>query len=118
MEREFREAEAFTRLVKSKTLTDEQLRQLQRDIISGLGKTMPRAGGLKKIRLEGSGIGKRGAWRVIYADYPDYGFTVIVFAYPKGVKDTLSRDEECRFSKLKATLDDEVKRKYGKNKKR
>ena len=117
MEREFRETEAFTRLVKSKALTDEQLRQLQRDIISGLGKTIPRTGGFKKIRLTGGqSRGKRGGWRVIYADYPNYGFTAIVFAYPKGLQETLTPEQEKRLRNVKAVLDAEVKKKYGKSK--
>ena len=54
MEREFRESEGFTRLVKTGALVEEQVRQLQRDIIAGRGQVIPRTGGFRKIRVAGA----------------------------------------------------------------
>ncbi len=118
MEREFRESEAFTRLIKAGEISDHQLHQLQQDIIAEKGKLIPRTGGYQKIRLEGEGRGKRGGWRVVYADYPQYGFTALVLAYPKNVKDNLTAAEEKQLRIAKAILDQDVENNYGKDKKK
>ena len=124
MKREFCESLEFTKLVKNGYLTDLQVSDLQKDIMTGQGKTISQTGGYKKIRLAGIGKGKskgkrkRGGWRVIFADYPEYCVTAIIYAYPKGEQDDLTPDQKKRLRKTKAVLDAEVKRRYGKEKTR
>ena len=118
MEREFCESLVFTKLVKNGYLTDSQVSDLQKDIMAGQGNTIPQTGGYKKIRLAEVGRGKRGGWRVIFADYPEYCITVIVYAYPKDEQDDLTPDQKKQLRKTKAVLDAEVKRRYGKEKNR
>ena len=116
--REFLEASGFTKLVESGTITDNQLKRLQMDIMQGQGAVIPRTGGFKKIRLADHGRkGKSGSWRVIFADYPEYHFTAIVFAYHKNVQENLTALQEKQLRKIKREINAEAKRKYGKSKK-
>jgi hypothetical protein len=114
--REMDETRQITGLIKSKAISDDQLKQLQLDIICGLGKTIASTGGLKKIRMAGDNTGKRGGWRVIFADYPEYEYTALVYAYQKADKDNLTNADEKAFRKFKKGLDRKVEKKYGKKK--
>lgn len=55
------ETPIFTRRINT-LLTDEQYRELQNELIArpDAGKVIPGSGGIRKLRLGGSGRGKRG----------------------------------------------------------
>jgi mRNA-degrading endonuclease RelE of RelBE toxin-antitoxin system len=108
VKRTFKELSAFTKLVKNGKISDELLKDLQSDIMLLGGDTMPRTGGLMKIRLPGSGRGKRGGIRVIYADYPAQNITVLIVAYFKNIKVTLSGEETKILKALKLRLDKQI----------
>jgi len=108
MKRVFVELPAFMRLVQDKRITDEVLRDLQNDIMIVGGNVIPGTGGLAKIRVPGSGRGKSGGLRVVYADYPAWGVTVLIVAYPKNVKVKLSGEEKKILKALKRRLDDQI----------
>ena len=108
MKRTFKELPAFMKLVKSGKISDELLKDLQSDIMLLGGDTIPGTGGLVKIRVSGSSRGKRGGFRVIYADYPPRGITVLVVAYSKNIKVTLSGEEKKILKALKLRLDKQI----------
>ncbi len=110
--REFIESPGFTQLVRTGKISDTTLKQLQIDIINGYGEIIPETGGYQKIRCGGEGRGKRGGWRVVFADYPAYQVSVIVFAYPKNTKENLTRIEQQQLKKTKQSLDREVRDRY------
>ena len=61
------ETSLFTRLIKS-LMSDEEYRVLQEVLVSrpALGDLIPGSGGLRKVRWNTTGQGKRGGVRVIY----------------------------------------------------
>lgn len=63
----FLETPAFTRRIKE-LVDDDQYRELQLRLLANpeAGALIPRSGGLRKIRFELPGHGKRGGARVIY----------------------------------------------------
>jgi len=108
MRRTFKELPAFTRLVKSGKISDELLKGIQSDIMLSGGDVIPGTGGLVKIRVPGSGRGKRGGLRVIYADYPGVKITVLIVAYSKNIKTALSGEEKRALKALKLRLDKQI----------
>jgi hypothetical protein len=95
-------------MVESGQISDELLKDLQSNIMLRGGKTIPGTGGLVKIRLPGSGRGKSGGLRVIYADYPARGITVLIAAYFKNMKVKLSGEEKKVLRALKLRLDKQM----------
>lgn len=113
MKRVFVELRAFSRVVHAAGWRDDQLSTLQRGIMSGAGSTIAGTGGLRKIRSGEEGRGKRGGWRVVFADYPAWSVTVLICAYPKSAKEDLTPDEKKELRDLKGQLDAELERRYG-----
>lgn len=71
------------------------------DVISGLA-------GVRKMRLKGSNIGKRGGFRVDYLDVPEYGKLYLIVLYPKNVKEDLTEDEKKHIRQLVKQLKNEA----------
>jgi len=113
-ERLFIETAAFTRLVKSGRISDVMLHNLQNEIITGKGDPIRNTGGLKKIRFAGVTGGKSGVWRAIYADYPQFNITILIFAFPKNVQENLTADQVKELKKIKSVTDQEMVKRYGK----
>ena len=59
-----------------------------------LGDVIPNTSGIRKIRWNSSGHGKRGGARVIYYYYNENHPIYLLFAYPKNVKDDLTENEK------------------------
>lgn len=57
------------------------------------GDVIPNANGLRKIRWQASGRGKRGGARVIYFNLLDDGLIVLLNIYTKNDKENLSQQE-------------------------
>lgn len=53
-------------------------------------------GGLRKMRFAPAGwhVGKSGAVRICYAYFPKHWMVLLVMAYPKGRKETLTKEEK------------------------
>ena len=64
------------------------------------GDLIPGTGGIRKIRWQGSGRGKRGGVRVIYYVYDDSRPIYLLYAYPKNVQVDLSEDEKRAFRNI------------------
>ena len=105
----FIEHSSFSGLVESGEMTDADLKAIQNDIMAGLGDTMPRTGGLKKLRGKTRSTGKRGGWRVIFADYASRQITILIVAYRKAKQENLTPSQEKSMRTLKACLDKQIK---------
>ena len=57
------------------------------------GEVIPNGGGLRKIRWQRQGKGKRGGVRVIYYNLLDDGFILALDIYTKANKENLSQHE-------------------------
>ncbi|OBX05287.1 hypothetical protein QV06_03560 [Gallibacterium genomosp. 3] len=57
------------------------------------GAVIPNANGLRKIRWQGSGRGKRGGLRIIYFNLLDDGLIVLLDMYAKNEKENVSKSE-------------------------
>ncbi|MBN2581919.1 MAG: type II toxin-antitoxin system RelE/ParE family toxin [Planctomycetes bacterium] len=108
MRRTFIELPAFSRLVRDGRISDRALKALQNDIMVRGGAVIPGTGGLVKIRSAGSGRGKSGGVRAIYADYPAQGMTVLIAAYFKNMKVNLTEHEKWALRSLKMRLDGQI----------
>ena len=64
------------------------------------GDLIPRTGGIRKIRWQGSGRGKRGGVRVIYYVYDDSRPIYLLYAYPQNVQVDVSEDEKRAFRSI------------------
>ena len=58
------------------------------------GDVIPGLGGIRKIRWQGSGHGKRGGVRVIYYLYDERHPVYLLFAYAKNMQENLSSAEK------------------------
>ena len=87
------ETAVFSRQI-DRPLDRESYRRLQLELADDpkRGPVIPRSGGLRKIRWEGSGRGKRGGIRVIYWVARE-DLLLMLLAYPKNVQDDLTQDQ-------------------------
>lgn len=89
------ETAAYLRAVES--IWDDELRA---EFVSYIGVNptqgdiIPGTGGIRKIRYQGSGHGKRGGVRVIYYFYNEDNPVYLLYAYPKNVQVNLSEREK------------------------
>ncbi|HXF85853.1 MAG TPA: type II toxin-antitoxin system RelE/ParE family toxin [Anaerolineales bacterium] len=88
---QFIETSIFTRQVTT-LLSDDEYGQLQVALTTrpDAGTIIPHSGGLRKIRWSISGRGKRGGVRVIYYWVVAEDKILMLFMYPKSVKDDLT----------------------------
>jgi hypothetical protein len=109
MKRTFVEFARVTRAFREGGVPDDALRNMQKQIMEGIGDVIAGTGGLRKIRCAGSGRGKSGGWRVIFADYPEAGVCLLVAAFAKNAKENLDRTERNELAKIKAALDRQIR---------
>jgi hypothetical protein len=85
------ETPVFTRQVQD-YLADEDYRLLQVALIDrpGLGAVIRGTGGLRKVRWNLPGKGKRGGARIIYYWAVSRDQLLMLFMYPKNVRDDLT----------------------------
>lgn len=105
----FVETSIFTQQIKV-LATDEELRGLQAELIAqpDKGAIIIGTGGLRKVRMAAGNKGKSGSLRVLYIHtYADRIF--LVLAYPKSVKDNLTKEEKTKLKHLVQLLKRESK---------
>jgi len=68
------------------------------------GDIIPGTGGIRKIRWQASGRGKRGGARVIYYVYDQNNPIYLLFAYPKNVQDNISEKEKKVLASVAAAI--------------
>ncbi len=97
----------FTKQVKQ-LLDVESYRLLQLRLIADpeAGALIPGTGGLRKIRWQGSGRGKRGGIRAIYYWATKDDVVLMLLAYPKNERDDLSPEQK---KVLRALVKEEFK---------
>ncbi|KGQ64871.1 DNA-binding protein [Gallibacterium anatis] len=66
-----------------------------------VGDVIPDANGLRKVRWQGSGRGKRGGLRVIYFNLLSDGIIVMLDMYAKNKKENISQVELNKFKRGK-----------------
>ena len=111
MTRIFVELPTFRAVWKELGLTDRDLRRLQEDLLANpkAGNVMQGTGGIRKMRFAFENRGKSGSIRVIYVDFETCGKLYLLTAYPKNVKDNLSKAERNDFKQLVEILEYELK---------
>jgi hypothetical protein len=86
---------AFTREWERLGLDDAALQALEMEILKGPGRApvIQGTGGLRKIRYNEpeSSRGKRGAYRVCYVLFPEFGTIALVAVFDKAEKDNLTK---------------------------
>jgi len=95
------ETPIFTRRLKN-ILSDEEYWELQNEIINNpeIGKIIPGSGGLRKLRWQGSGRGKRGGSRIIYYYFILRETILMLLIYTKKEQDDLTFDQLKLLKKL------------------
>jgi mRNA-degrading endonuclease RelE of RelBE toxin-antitoxin system len=85
------ETAVFTRQI-DRLLSPDQYRDLQSYLVDdpNRGSVIPGTGGLRKLRWQGSGRGKRGGSRVIYFWIIERDTILMLLAYPKNEQDDLT----------------------------
>ncbi len=106
------ETTRFSGYVDDLGISDGQIRSLENDIMRGSGDVIPGTGGLRKVRMARRGAGKRGGYRVLFADYEDLGVCVLITMFAKSAKADVTAAEARALRKMKAVLDVEVRRNY------
>ena len=95
---DFIELEPFTNAWNRLGLDDDALAALQLAIMADptAGDVIAGTGGLRKLRFSPPAWhqGKRGALRVCYVYFAEYGIVLLVIVYAKGEKDNLSHAEK------------------------
>ena len=96
----FYETSIFTDQV-THLLDDVSYRKLQNQLVRApeSGDLVPRSGGLRKIRWQAAGRGKRGGLRVIYY-LQSRDRIYLLFAYPKNAQDNLTPLQTQRLRQL------------------
>lgn len=106
MKREFIENRQVKETYAENGVTDEQVRDMEKEIMQGLGKTVPGTAGIRKIRCGAQGRGKRGGVRVLFADYPEAGKAYLLAALSKNEKADFTKEEQAILRDLKLQLDE------------
>ena len=95
------ETPIFTKQLLS-NLTDEQYRLFQASLLErpDSGKVIPGGGGLRKVRWGLEGRGKSGGVRVIYYWFSGRSTILLLFIYPKTVRESLTKDQLKQLKKI------------------
>lgn len=111
MTREFVITKEFDKNWKDMGLTDKDLKILQQELILNpqKGDVMQGTGGLRKLRIAFEGKGKSGSGRVCYVDFAVFEKIYLITAYPKSVKENLSKAERNAISAMIEQLEHELK---------
>ena len=98
-------------------LGNEDVEALERELLHrpDAGKLIPGTGGLRNVRFapSGSGRGKSGGVRVIYAHFPDYACVYMLTAYAKNVREDLDAEEKNDFARYLKGLQAWLRRRGG-----
>ena len=98
-------------------LDDEALRALERELIDSpdAAPVIEHAGGLRKLRFvpPGTARGKRGAYRVCYADFPAFGTVALFVAFGKNERADLAPAEARAVARALKAFEAELRRQSG-----
>ena len=91
---EFIETGVFARQI-DRYLSPDEYQRFQAELMADpeKGMVIPGSGGLRKIRVGRKGQGKRGGARIIYYLITKKDVILLLFAYPKNIRDNLSESQ-------------------------
>ncbi len=97
----FIETPTFTRLI-SELLADDDYSKLQEELVKrpDAGDLIKDGGGIRKVRWKRTGTGKSGGIRIIYYWLTEDHQILMLVAYPKNIKDSLTDKETAVLRKL------------------
>jgi hypothetical protein len=101
-----KETSIFTKIILD-AMSDDNYRQLQEELIKkpDLGKIIKGSGGIRKVRWNMPGKGKRGGMRIIYYWITSEDQIYMLYAYPKAKQENLTPDQ---LSTLKKVVEEEL----------
>lgn len=114
MERTFIQLPPFSRsldaLLNQGKILESDFLEFEKELLSNpqTGDVIPGLSGLRKIRLKGANVGKRGGFRVDYLDVPECGKLYLIVLYPKNVKEDLTQEEKKIIHRLVKQLKEEA----------
>jgi hypothetical protein len=102
MTREFLMMPAFDSQWSKMGLDDDYLQTIQLELLLNpeVGDIIVGTGGLRKARFAYNGKGKRGGARIIYIDFVIAEKIILVYAYPKNERSSLSASEKKDLKKM------------------
>lgn len=102
-----KETHFFTEIIQN-LMPDDMYADLQRAIIKNpeLGDAITGSGGLRKVRWQIPGSGKRGGVRVIYYWITKENEIFMLFAYKKAKSENLTKDQ---IKQLRNVIEEELK---------
>lgn len=117
MTRTFIQTDEFVRQWKKMSLTDEDLRRLEFEILQNpqIGAIIPGTGKLRKLRFSFQNQGKSGSSRVCYVDFVMFETIYLITAYPKNVKDNLTKEECNNIKKMIYLLEKQLQKEATEN---
>ena len=110
MRRTFIELPIFRSRWKAMGLNDDDLARLQKELLEDpkVGPVKQGTGGVRKMRFAFEDRGKSGSARVIYVDFEVYDKIYLITAYPKNVKDNLTKEERNDLRRLMDILREQL----------
>ncbi|MBI5816522.1 MAG: type II toxin-antitoxin system RelE/ParE family toxin [Nitrospinae bacterium] len=105
---EFIETRLFTRFVHD-YISDDGYRDLQQALVTNpeAGSIIKGAGGIRKLRWNAKGKGKRGGVRIIYYWYSAHSHIYLLTLYSKNEKADLTAEDRKTFRKIVETWTNE-----------
>lgn len=106
MTRTFIRLSSFIKAWDAIGLSEDDYQELETMLLKNpqLGPVIEGSGGVRKVRFAVPGKGKRGGARVIYIDVVVEEAIYFLYAYPKSVKDDLTKDEVKALRKIAEKL--------------
>ena len=106
MTREFIMTTVFDKLWDKLNLSDDDLSELQKTIMTnpGIGDIIRGTGGARKARFALNNTGKSGGIRVIFVDIPSKHQTYLVLCYSKNRQDDLTTEQSKKVKSFVETL--------------
>jgi hypothetical protein len=110
---------AFTRDGEQLGLDEAALRALEIEILKDPNRSpvIPGTGGLRKIRFAepGSGRGKRGAYRVCYVYFPEFGTVALAAVFGKNQRADLTKADRNTIAAVIQAYRAELEREAGRH---
>jgi len=94
-------------------LTDTELAELEKTMMRNpsIGAIIKGTGGVRKMRFAlHNDKGKSGGVRVLYVDYVSYEKTILLNAYVKGEKDSITDSEKSQLKKIVDEISKELRK--------
>ena len=113
MTRAFIRLPSFEKQCGSMGLDEDDVIEIENVILSNpkIGAVIKGTGGVRKFRMAlSNNKGKSGGARIVYIDFAVYEKVYLITAFPKGVKENLSKAEQNELKALVKVLESECKK--------